>query len=107
MVLKNYIELQEGIPARFHFTDYLIVEKDITDPLTRTTRTVRALQFTVDRLDGRELSSSFSVLAEKLAVQLEPFLVDNRFRGYEFEITKVGRGFQTRFSVRPIAVRPG
>ena len=103
MVLKNYIELQEGVPARLHFLAHAIVTKRITDPLTGLPKDVKSLAFTVDRLDGIEILSTWSIIGEKLAEQLWPYLEDNRYRGLEFTITKHSQGFQTRYD---LAVRP-
>ncbi len=103
MVLKNYIELQEGIPTRLHFIAHAIVTKEITDPLTGLPKQVKSLVFSVDRLDGIEILSSFSTVGEKLADQLWAYVKEGRYRGLEFTITKHGRGFQTRYDV---AVRP-
>mgnify|MGYP001567434743 CR=1 FL=1 len=99
MVLENYIKLTPGVPIRLHFTAHAIVDKAITDPLTGLPGSRRSLVFTVDRENEVEVSKTFSTLAEKLAVMFEPDLAGEKYKGYEYTITQVGFGFQTRFSV--------
>jgi len=99
MVLKNYIELQVGIPARMHFMALTMIEKDQVDTLTGTPMKKRSLYGVVDRLNGQEVSTTFSALAQGLKDQLEPFIANDRFKTVEFVITKFGSGFLTRYQV--------
>ena len=106
MVLQNYVELQEGVPARLHFRDHMIIAKTITDPITGGPGVRNALVFDVDRLNGVEIMSKFSTMAEKLANQFEPFLKDKSYTKYDFIITYQGSGFRRSFTVQPIPLRP-
>ena len=101
-MLENYIKLVPGVPVRLHFAAHAIVDKAITDPLTGLPGTRRSLVFNVDRENGVEVSKTFSTLAEKLAVFLEPDLFGERYKLYEYTITQIGFSFQTRFSVGKI-----
>ena len=99
MVLKNYVELQDGVPARMHFINHAIVTKEVTDPLTGLPSDKRSLVLSVDRLNGEVVLTTFSTLADTLAVQLMPYTEGRRYIGLEFTITKHGHGFRTRYSV--------
>jgi len=98
-VLENYVILETGVPARLHFTDHSLVRKMIRDPLTGQPSTRNTLVFLVDRLNGREVQSQYSIMAEKHAAQFEPYLKDKLYRSYEFIITKTGTEFLTLYSI--------
>lgn len=102
MVLRNYVELQRGVPALMHFTSYIKTPREITDPKTNLLRTINILEFEVDRLNGQPVSTRYSITSEKHAADLEPDLAGERYRGYEYIITKVGVSFQTRYSLDKI-----
>jgi len=101
-LLANYVALEPGIPTRMHFTDHYWIKREISDRDTGKTKTVESLVFYVDRLGGEPASRTFSVLSQKLAAHLEPFLKDNQYRGYEFIITEIGKGFYKDWNVQPI-----
>lgn len=107
MVLTNYVILEDGKPARLHFTDHVVEKRTITDPNTGRPGTRNVLVFNVDRLDGRAVDARYSTMAEKLAAQFEPYLKDKAYRSYEIIITQNGEGFQRRWSVQfiPFAAR--
>ncbi len=94
--------LEPGIPERMHFSGHAIEKRDITDPTTLRTATRNVAVFDVDWLNGESISAKFSVMAEKLYAQLEPYIRDNSYRDYQFVITKTGTGFTTSFSVQVI-----
>lgn len=98
-MLRNFVVLADGVPARMHFAAHALVDKPITDPLTRFPKTVRALELLVDQLNGQAVSAAFSVTAEKLAVQLQPWVENGRLSLVDFVITKRGTGFATSYSV--------
>jgi hypothetical protein len=107
MVLQNYVILEDGKPARLHFTDHTIEKRTVTDPNTGRPGIRNVLVFNVDRLDGRAVDARYSTMAEKLAAQFEPYLKDKAYRSYEIIITQNGEGFQRRWSVQfiPFASR--
>lgn len=99
MVLENYVKLLPGVPKRLHFTGGAIVEKQITDPLTKLAVTRRSLVFNVDREDGRLVDKTWSTLSDGLASQLKPELDSLAYRETEYVITQVGYGFNTRYQI--------
>lgn len=101
-LLMNYIQLLPGIPTRLHFTDDYIVERDIPDKESGKTKRVRSLVFYVDKLEGEEVSRTFSVLSEKLAAHFEPFLKDKSYLNYEFVITQMGDGYYKDWNIQNI-----
>ena len=100
MVLRNFIVLQNDTPAVIHAVDHQFVDKEITDPLTRKPKTATTLEFTVDSLNGEAVNTTWSVISEKLAQMLQPFLQDRRYRDVNFIVTKRGSGFMTEFEFR-------
>jgi len=100
MVLKNFVELQPGVPAAMHFTDHAFDSKEIRDPRTGLVKKLNTLVFSVDRLNGVTVGALYSVTAEKLATQLNPYLTDRAYRGLLFTITKLGTEYLTSYEVQ-------
>ena len=98
-VLENFVKLVPGVPKRLHFVDHTFVGKTIRDPLTKWPKRVKALVFKVDWEDGMPVDKIFSVIEEKLASALYPYLDGKIYRDYIFEITKIGSGFTAEFRV--------
>jgi hypothetical protein len=92
--------LENDRPARLHFTDHVIEKRTITDPVSGRPGIRNVLVFTVDRLDGRAVDAKYSTMAEKLALQFQPYLSDKSYKNYEVIITQAGDGFQRRWSVQ-------
>ena len=107
MVLQNYVMLQQGVPARLHFSDHNIQVRTITDPTTRMAKNVNTLVFNVDRLNGAPVESLFSTVSEKLAGQFAAYLSDKSYKNYEFLITQIGTCFQTAYTVQSIPLVTG
>ena len=99
MPLGNIVILEAGTPERMHFVDHIVVDRDITDPLTGRPGTRKVLEFSVDRLNGLPASAKFSTMSESLYGMFEPFLVGKLYRGYEFIVQKRGSGYQTKYTV--------
>ena len=102
MVLMNYIALQPGIPTRMHFTDDYIIDRTIADRESGKTKRIKSLVFQVDELDGEDVSRTFSVMSQKLAAHLEPYLAERQYRGYDFIITQMGAEFYKDWNVQVI-----
>ena len=100
MVLRNFVELQPGVPARMHFTDHAFDAKEIRDPRTGLVKTLNTLVFVVDQLNGVPVGALFSVTAEKLAKHLQPHLTDRAYRRSLFTITKLGAEYLTSYEVQ-------
>jgi hypothetical protein len=91
-VLENWVKLVYGVPKRLHFINHLVQPRQFTNPITKMQETRQSLVFSVDREDGTPVSKSFSVMSEKLANDLSGYLIDHRYRGYEFIIVKDAPG---------------
>lgn len=106
-VLQNTIILEDGIPARLHFTDHHIESRTITEALTGRPVPRNTLVLDVDRLDGAPVQAILTTMAEGLAGQLEPYLKDKSYRTYEIIITQRGFGFTRKWTVQfiPLVTR--
>ena len=100
MVLQNHVILQNETPARLHFTDHHIERRTITDSNTGLPSMRNVLVFDVDRLNGQSVGAIFSTMAEKLALQFQPYLSDKSYSRYEVIITQNGEGFQRKWTVQ-------
>lgn len=103
MVLRNYVELVPGQPARLHFANHAYTSKTIRDPLLNMDKVVNTLTMQVDELNGAPASGLLSITSEKLASQLAPFLEGKRYLGFVFTITAMGEGFRRSYQVEPQA----
>ena len=101
-MLQNYIILETGKPVAVHFYDWMIVVKEPVDPLLKRPLAKRALILLVDEVDGSPEQRVLSILSDKLASQLKPYLDDKSYPTWTFIITKIGEGFATEFQVRPV-----
>lgn len=101
--IENWVKLKPGVPKTLRFEDHRIVDREITDPVTKRRKTVQSLTFDVVLEDGREVTKSFSVVSEKLAGDLAGYLSGKRYRAYEFTIIKDRPGF---VAPRIVEVRP-
>jgi len=101
-LLMNYVQLVAGVPTRMHFTDDYKIERTIADKETGKPKPIRSLVFWVDELNGEDCTRTFSILSQKLAAHIEPFLPDKRYRGYDFIITQMGEGFLKDWNVQVI-----
>jgi len=85
-----------------HFTDDYYVDREIGDKETGKPKRIKSLVFYVDELNGEPASRTFSILSQKLASHMEPFLPSKRYGGYDFIITQIGEGFMKDWNVQPI-----
>jgi len=105
MVLQNYVVLQTGRPSRLHFASHDLMPRTIADSVTLRPKSVNTLVFQVDELDGRPVSSQYSVLSEKHARDFAPYLVGERYRSYDFIVTVQGEGFRREYQVQVLPRR--
>ena len=101
-ILENFVKLEPGIRKVLHFYDHVIVIREIMDPVLGKTKPVRSLTFFVDEEDGRPVKKTFSIIQEKLAAALAPYLPGKRYLDFNFAITKIGAGFTAEFEVEAI-----
>lgn len=97
--IMNHIILAAGVPARMHFDSYQYQPRDIRDSITSAPKTVTALVFHCDTLDGAPVNASYSTISDKEAANYKPYLEGNRFTQYDFTVTKSGAGFTTERTV--------
>lgn len=101
-LLMNYVQLTPGVPKRLHFTDDYRIERTIADKETGKPKPIKSLVFWVDEEDGEPAAKTFSILSQKLASHLEPFLKDKRYTSYDFILTKMGDGFLSDWNIQAI-----
>ena len=101
-LLMNYVALVSGVPTRMHFTDHYYIERVIADRETGKPKTIKSLVFWVDELNGEDCARTFSILSQKLAAHMEPFLPDKEYTRYDFVITQIGEGFLKDWNFQPI-----
>ncbi len=100
--IMNHVILAPGVPARMHFTDHTWESRPITDPVTKLPKTVRALVFHVDEVDGVKTDAYYSTISDKHAMDFDPYLATKSYTGFTFEVTKIGTGFATSYKVMPV-----
>ncbi len=107
MVLQNTVILEDGIPARLHFTDHHFESRTITEGLTQRQIIRNTLVMDIDRLNGASVQAVLTTMAEGLAGQLSPYLSDKSYRNYEVIITQRGSGFTRKWTVQfiPTVIR--
>lgn len=105
-MFQNYLKLEPDTPTRIHIDDYHKVDRVINDPTLHKDKTVSSRMFWLDEVNGEPAAKSFSVLSEGLWQQLEPYIKNQRFRDFDFVITKRGEGYQTKYEVEAIPI-PG
>ena len=101
-MLMNYIALERDKPILMHFTDHYFVKRQIADPDKGGLKWIDSLVFWCDTLEGQPVARTFSIVSTKLAAKLEPFLKDDKYKNYDFRITKVGEGYATEFIVEAL-----
>ncbi len=109
MPLQNYVIFQNGIPERLHFTDHVLEQITITDPVTQRAAPRNRLTMTVDEINGTKtgrgglpIIAKLSVLAESLAGKLEAYRPGKAYLNYDFIITQTGTGYLSRYSVQVV-----
>lgn len=101
-LLMNYVQLVPGVPTRMHFTDDYYVDREIADKETGKPKRIKSLVFWVDELEGVDCARTFSILSQKLAAHMEPFLPNKGYIPYDFVITQIGDGFLKDWNVQVI-----
>jgi len=90
--ITNWVILSPGVEKRLRFSDHVIRRKTITDAATKRPKEVEALEFIVSMEDGVSVSRTFSVVSQKLAGDLGPYLIDRKYLRYEFVFIKDAPG---------------
>jgi len=76
-----------------HFMDHKIIRSPIFDKVFERQRTVNNLVFLVDRLNGSEADTRFSVVSQRLMQDLSGYLPGKAYRTFEFTIIKDSAGY--------------
>ena len=82
------MKLPPGKVVCMRFKEYRVTSREITDPFWKTPRKVDSLLFLVDRVDGKPVDKTFSVVSERLAQEFEPYLADGSYKAYEWCLVK-------------------
>lgn len=90
--IQNWVMLSPGVEKRLRFSDHVLRKKTITDPVTKRPKEVESLEFIVSMEDGSPVSRTFSIVSQKLAGELGPYLIDRRYLRYEFVFIKDAPG---------------
>ncbi len=101
-LLVNYISLVAGVPTRMHFTDDYKITRTIAERETGKPKPIESLVFWVDQLNGEDVARTFSILSQKLAAHMEPYLPNKQYTQYDFIITQIGEGFLKDWNVQLI-----
>lgn len=105
-MLMNYLEIPRDTPTRIHATDHYYIDLMIFDKNLGYEKPVKSLTLWVTEVNGAVAALTFSIISEKLAIQLAPYLPDSDFRNYDFIITKTGEGYLTDWTVLAIPRSP-
>ena len=76
-----------------HWKEVWEGKRPITDSYFKVVRRPQGMVFLVDRLDGKPVDMSFSVLSDRLRKELQPYVEDGSFRDYEWCLVKEGGEF--------------
>ena len=93
MALENWVKLPVGKVVCMRFREYRVTSREITDPFWKTPRMVESLLFLVDRVDGKPVDKTFSVVSEKLSQEFKPYLEDGTYKNYTWCLVKDAEGF--------------
>ena len=102
MVLENFVRLPRDAEKVMRFAEgsFRVEETTITDPKTKQPKRVRRAVLDVTEEDYRPVVKIFSVLAEKLAVQLKQMHETGDLYRYHVGITWHPRELATEYTVR-------
>lgn len=101
--VSNWIILEPGVPKRLHFFAHGRVQRQIRDAITGVEKMVDSLYFNVDFEDGKPVSKSYSVVSQRLAAELAPYLPGKRYEHFAFTIVKGAPGM---VAPRVLSVEP-
>lgn len=90
--IENWVKLVPGVSVKLHFTDHVVADRVVTDPLFKVPKTVKGLVFRVDEVDGRPVELLYSVLSEKHAADFAGDLPGKVYTGYVYTIVKDAPG---------------
>lgn len=89
----DYVNLKVGKPVSMIFDNYAWQARDVIDPELGFSKTVHALVFHVRKIDGRDVSTIFSLISEKAKNEITPYLENDRYKRFLFTYIKERAGF--------------
>ena len=97
--LGNWVKLPLGRWKCVKISKWEITERKIYDKRLGRTKTVRALVCWVYEEDGEPVDKILSILSEKLAAMMLPYLKRPDFDKLTFCIKREGTGFATEYQL--------
>jgi len=97
--ISSWIQLRPGVPQKLHFVSHAHVSKLIRDPILGVDKTVPSIVFLVDFQNGKRVEKNFSVVSQRLAAELSPYLVGRKYEDLLLTVVKpAGRMAAPRLS---------
>lgn len=90
VIEESYVKLKPGMPTTMRFDQYKWLSKAIIDPRLGFAKTVKSLAFHVIQLEGRPVSTVYSVISDKLQKEFLPYLEGDTYLRYDFTVIKEG-----------------
>lgn len=85
---ENWVIFKPGQRKTLHFYDHAMVERVITDPVTKTPKRVKTLVLYVDEEDGVKVEKMLSLLSYSLAQKIAAYIPGKAYTRYKFTIEK-------------------
>lgn len=95
---SKYVKLIAGKPKTMNLVSVSQVNEIIKDNRTNENKTIPALKFKVDEVDGKTVDMEFTVLSKLLAKQLKPVVLNGLPK--KVTITRYGADFDTEYEVK-------
>lgn len=99
-ILSNYITIERDQTEVLHFKGHELADRVVRDPVTGREKSVKTLIMYVDERGGAATDTVFSIISDKLATQLGPWLEGERYKRFTFAITRRGAGFLTDWEIQ-------
>jgi len=93
VIEESYVKLEVGTATVMRFDKYAWQKRAIIDPELGFAKTVKTLVFHVVELEGKPVSTIFSLVSEKAQKEFEPYLLGDKYLRYRFTMIKEGGGF--------------
>ncbi|MFA5379068.1 MAG: hypothetical protein WC455_25155 [Dehalococcoidia bacterium] len=89
----NYVKIEVGVLTRMRFDKAVWETRSVMDPKLGFAKDVSTLNFHVVELDGKPVSTVWSITSSTLQEQLKPYLAGDKYLAYRFVITRDGGGY--------------
>lgn len=98
-VTTNYIKLVAQRPTTMRSDRWQWEDREITDPLSRQIKKVRAMVLHITELDGAKVDTTFSTVSTKLQSQLAPLIDSGALFYRPWTVTWNPRGYATEYAI--------